>query len=142
MKGASVKRNDTVRIKQTWHSDFYDRYIGCELQGEKGKIVDTIWENREAVGYRVRFPKITIWDDENQEIPIQNFEWPFRKEYIEPVDGEVKFKKRRYRTGKYLEKKLTEAYKLKAKGLSVSEIASQLFIPEGTIRRWVYLKKK
>jgi len=137
-----MKIRDTVRVKNSWHSRLYDRYWGCELQGEKGKIVDTIWQNGQVVGYRVRFPKITIWDNDNQEIPIQNFEWPFRKEYIEPVDGEVKFKKRRYRTGKYLEKRLKEAYELKAKGLSVSEIASQLYIPEGTIRRWVYLKKK
>ena len=136
-----MKIKDIVQVKRTWHSDFYDRYIGCELQGERGKIVDTIRDGK-VVGYRVRFPEITIWDNDNQEIPIQNFEWPFRKEYIEPVDGEVKFKKRRYRTGKYLQNKLKEAYELKAKGLNVSEIASQLFIPEGTIRRWVYLKKK
>ena len=137
-----MKIKDIVRVKRTWHSDFYDRYIGCELHGEKGEIVEVISHNGETEGYRVRFPKIIIWDNDNQEIPIQNFEWPFRKEYIESVDGEVKFIKRTYRTGKHLKKRLTEAYELKAKGLSVSEIANQLFIPEGTIRRWVYLKKK
>jgi len=37
-----MKVKDIVRVKRTWHSDFYDRYIGCELHGEKGEIVDTI----------------------------------------------------------------------------------------------------
>ena len=137
-----MKRNDTVRVKQTWHSDFYDRYIGCELQGEKGKIVDITRYNGEVVSYRVRFPKIIIWDDENQEIPIENFEWPFKAEYIEFSGEKLKFKKRRYRTGKHLQKRLKEAFELKNSGFNVSQIAEKLYVPEGTIRRWVYLKKK
>jgi len=139
MKGESVKRNDTVRVKQTWHSDFYDRYIGCELQGEKGKIVDTLQEDGEIVGYRVKFPVITIWDDENKGKLVEGFIWPFRKDGLEKVDGEIKFApiKKRHKT-KQLKDLISAAKRLRTRGKKVKEIAQQLETPIGTIKHWLY----
>lgn len=126
-------------MKRTWHSDFYDRYIGCELQGEKGEIVDTIWQNGEVVGYRTRFPVITIWDDENKGKLVENFVWPFRKDDIEKVDGQVKFRpKRKRRRKKQLEGLIAAAKRLRKKGMKIKDIAKQLEAPSKTVENWLY----
>jgi len=134
-----MKIKDIVRVKRTWHSDFYDRYIGCELQGEKGEIVDTIWQNGEVVGYRTRFPVITIWDDENKGKLVENFVWPFRKDDIEKVDGQVKFRpKRKRRRKKQLEGLIAAAKRLRKKGMKIKDIAKQLEAPSKTVENWLY----
>lgn len=134
-----MKIKDIVRVKRTWHSDFYDRYIGCELQGEKGKIVDTIWQNGEIEGYRVKFPAVTIWDHDNKEKLVENFVWPFRKDDIEKADGQVKFRpKRKRRRKKQLEGLIAAAKRLRKRGMKIKDIAKQLEAPSKTIENWLY----
>jgi len=134
-----MKVKDIVRVKRTWHSDSYDRYIGCELQGEKGKIVGILLQNGETQGYRVMFPVITIWDDENKGKLVENFIWPFRKDALEEVDGEIKFAppRKRHRT-RELKDLIKAAKRLKNRGKKVKEIAQQLETPMGTVKHWLY----
>ena len=134
-----MRIKDVVRVKRTWHSDHYDRYWGCELQGEKGQIVGILLQNGELQGYRVRFPAITVWDDDNREKLVENFIWPFRKEDLEKVDGETKFAPRRKRhKARQLKDLIAAAKRLKKRGKKVKEIAEQLDAPMGTVKHWLY----
>jgi len=134
-----MKKGDIVEVKQNWHSDYYDRYYGCELYGEKGEIVGVLPLNGQVQGYRIKFPAITIWDDDNKEKLVENFVWPFRKDDIEKVDGQVKFRpKRKRRRKKQLEGLTAAAKRLKKRGLKIKEIAKQLEAPAETVKNWVY----
>jgi len=138
-----MKINDFVRVKHSWHSEHYDRYYGCKLHGEKGTIVDIIAHNEEIEGYRVQFPAITIWDQDNKEKIIRNFVWPFRASDLEKADGKVQSTPRRsYRKGKQLQSLQSAAQRLRKRGMKIKDIARQLEVPEGTIKRWSHLERE
>ena len=67
-----MKVGDTVEVKPTWCSKFYDRYWGYDLHGEKGEITEVLSRNGEIEYYRVKFPTITIWDQDNPECQFLN----------------------------------------------------------------------
>ena len=135
--------NDVVRVKKTWQSKFYDRYWGCELHGERGVIVDIIGYKGEIEGYRVKFPAITIWDEDNEEKIIYDFVWAFPKDAVDKVSGKLESAPRRkYRTGKHLQGMQSAAQRLRQRGMKVTDIAGQLQVPEGTVKRWLYLKRQ
>jgi len=138
-----MKVGDTVRVKQSWHSDHYDRYWGCELHEEKGKIVDIIGSNEKIEGYRVQFPAITIWNQDNKAKRIDNFVWPFKSTDLEKVDSELQSSPRRkYRKGKHLQSLQSATQRLRKRGMKIKDIARQLQVPEGTVKRWVHLERQ
>ena len=78
-----MKKGDVVRVKNSWQSYNYDRCIGYDLHGETGVIVEILSAKDKVDGYRVKFPAITIWNEEGKEKQIKDFIWPFRKENLE-----------------------------------------------------------
>jgi len=129
---------DIVKIKPTWRSRMYERYWGGELYEDDGRIVELIkGQNKETVGYRVKFPTVTTWDIWNESHTSEGFIWPFRLDDIELSETtKIKFFDEERRTSAQLATTKLAAIRLKQEGISTNEIAERFNVNRRTIHRW------
>jgi len=137
-----MKINDVVKIKDNWHSEIWEKYWKGNLYEKRGWIVEIIGYNGKIEGYRVKFPVISIPDENGNGKEIENFVWAFRPNEIELVDEKIKSRSKRvYRTGMLLQRRRKAVGEMKQRGMKIKDIAKQIEIPEGTIKRWLHLAR-
>lgn len=55
-----MKIKDIVKVRESWHSKFWNSYWKGNLQGKQGEIVEIVGQNGNIENYRVKFPVIHI----------------------------------------------------------------------------------
>jgi len=138
-----MKVDDMVEVRQSWHSEIWEKYWKGNLYEERGRIVEVIGYNNKIEGYRVKFPVINIPNEDGSSKEIENFIWAFRPNDIRLVSGELPIRvKRTYRTGKLLKSSQAAAYRLKEKGVKILEIAERFSASPRTIKHWLQQERQ
>ena len=134
-----MKVGDIVRVKDSWHSEIFEKYWRGDLRGKRGEIVEVISRNGKSEGYRVKFASVSFLGEDDRKRVVPYFIWPFRMNDVKEVNGEIEFPHKRQRRNKQQLKSIkATARRLRKKGMKIKEIARQLEALPETVKNWIY----